>query len=454
MQIRTRLTIKFAVIVASILLLATITVYYFSAQYREQEFYSRLRSKAVNTAKLLIEVQEVSTDLLKIIDKNTVVLTNEKVEVYNNKNQKIYSSNDDDRSDVSLDLLEQIRNEKEVRFHDKEREVLGIAYTDNKENFVVLSYAYDIYGIRKIKNLRVVLILVFFGSVSVTIVAGWVFAGQSLKPISNVVNQVEKISASNLYARVDEGNKKDEIANLAINFNNMLQRLELAFQSQKSFVANASHELRTPLTSIKSQIEVALIKVRDTPQYEAVLHSVLEDINKMGQLSNDLLELAQVEMQNGVMLANEVRVDELLWQVADELCTAFPQYKVLIDYKPVTGDEKFTVKANQALLKSALANIIDNACKFSSNHQVKILMKEDKWNIHLQFTDSGVGISAEDLKQVKEPFYRARNTSKIKGHGLGLPLTDRIVRLHGGKLVIQSELNKGTQVTISLPCTA
>lgn len=453
MQIRTRLTVNFALIVASILFLATITVYYFSAQYREQEFYDRLKSKAVNTAKLLIEVQEVSTDLLKIIDKNTVVLLHEKVVVYNQHNNEIYSSNETDTTHESRALLQRIRREKEVRFTEGKREGLGILYTDRKDQFVVVSYAYDMYGIRKIKNLRLVLIFVFFGCVSITLVAGWIFAGQSLKPISNVVNQVEKISASNLYERVDEGNKKDEIANLAINFNKMLHRLELAFKAQKSFVANASHELRTPLTSVKSQIEVTLIKARNTEQYEAVLLSVLEDINKMGRLSNGLLELAQMEMDNANVVTEEVRVDELLWQVTDELKTVYPQYKINIDYRVRTGEERFTTPGNEQLLKSALANIMDNACKFSADHQVWIVMEEGKQFIEIKFKDNGIGISAEDLRYVKEPFYRAVNTTQIKGHGLGLPLTDRIMRIHGGELRITSELNKGTEVTIWLPCS-
>lgn len=450
MKIRSRLTIQFAIIVASILFLASITVYFFSSQYREQEFYSRLKNKANNTAKLLIEVQEVSINLLRIIDKNTVILPNEKVMVYNKTNEEIYSSNEKDTSQVPVSMLEQIRKEKEVHFTDGEREVLGLLYSDNKDEFVVISYAQDIYGFRKIKNLRLVLILVFFGSMGITILAGWIFAGQSLKPISNVVNQVEKISASNLDARVDEGNKRDEIANLAINFNNMLQRLELAFKAQKSFVSNASHELRTPLTSIKSQIEVTLIKARESGQYEAVLQSVLEDINNMGRLSNSLLELAQMEMENALVMTEEVRIDELLWQISDELKTAYPHYRINIDYKVSTGEEHFTVLGDEQLLKSALTNIMDNACKFSSKHQVDILLEEGSQYDKISFTDSGIGISPEDLKYVKEPFYRGVNAMRTKGHGLGLPLTHRIIQLHGGKLEIESELNKGTHVTIFL----
>lgn len=455
MQIRNKLASKFAMIVASILLLATLAVYFFSSQYRKQEFYDRLKSKAVNTAKLLIEVQEVSTDLLRIIDKNTVVLHNEKVLVFNQQNKEIYSSNERDSTYVSQETLNNIRCEKEFEFTDGDREALGILYSDKKENFVVISYAHDIYGLRKMKNLKFTLIIVFFASVSITIFAGWIFAGQSLKPISDVVEQVEKISAHNLDARVEEGNKKDEIANLAITFNKMLERLETAFKMQKSFVANASHELRTPLTAIKSQIEVTLIKTRDAQQYEKILQSVLEDIDNMGNLSNGLLELAQMDLDNSSLATEEVRIDELLWQTMDELKSAYPQYKIIIEYKiPRENEQGYVLTGNEQLLKSAIMNIMDNACKFSQNHQVNIRLEENVKEISLLFVDAGAGISHEDLKYVKEPFYRASNTSQIRGHGLGLSLTDKIVHLHQGTMTISSEQNKGTRVMILLPKVA
>lgn len=163
MKIRTKLALYFTLIVASILVLFAVSVYFFSSSYRQQQFYSRLKEKATNTAKLLIEIDEVSYDLLKIIDKNTVSLSNRRIVIYNAQNQKVYDDNDTlingnssiDHTDAFLEI---IRAKKEIKYQDGLKEVLALEYDGKKNHFVVIASALDIYGLRKLKNLKLILI--------------------------------------------------------------------------------------------------------------------------------------------------------------------------------------------------------------------------------------------------------------------------------------------------------
>lgn len=451
MKIRSRLTLQFSLIAASILILFSVTIFLLSSYYRQQEFYSRLKDRALNTAKLLIEIEEVSPDLLKKIDKNTIALPLEKISIYNGENKLLYNSSEDS-SGADLNLLVRIKSGEEIIFKTEEKEGLGFLYNDKHNKFVVIASAYDKFGLRKLNFLKIVLIAGLIASVIIALLAGWFFSGQALKPISNVISQVDTISARSLNLRVDEGNGSDEIALLAITFNKMLSRLESAFEMQRSFVSNASHELRTPLTTITGHIEVALMKPRSTVEYESLLHSLHEDILHLSKLSNGLLDLAQASFDVSKIFFSPVRVDELLWQSRTELLKRQPQYTITILFDNFPDDEQLLrLKGNEYLLKTAMINLLDNACKFSEGKSVEVLMKFSSGRFYLYFKDKGIGISAEEMEQVFEPFYRGHNARTVKGHGLGLPLTQKIINQHNGTVTISSQLNHGTTVTIMLP---
>ncbi|MBD0256809.1 MAG: HAMP domain-containing protein [Cytophagales bacterium] len=452
MNIKKKLAVKFALIVASILLLSSLLVYISSARYRQNEFHSRLKDKALDMAKLLIDVDEVDNALLKIINKNTVSLPGEEVLIYNYLNEELYDSNEDMGAPVPVALLDQIRLEKELYYTEGKKEVIGILYPGKYNRYVVIASATDTYGLSKLQNLRYVLVLVFLISVGITVIAGWLFASQALRPIAKVVNEVNNISARNLHARLPEGNRKDEIANLAITFNRMLERLEVAFTLQKSFVANASHELRTPLTAVTSQIEVALLKKREAEAYETVLQSVLEDIQSLSKLYNGLLELAQLDLEKDKIAIDSLRLDELLLQSIEELTEAKPHYQLLFGYDmPTEEEEKLSVWGSEALLRSAMINLMDNACKFSDGRPATVTLGEEPGYLKIAVADQGIGIAPDDLTRIREPFYRAGNSARIKGHGLGLSLTDKIIKWHEGVIQIESVLHLGTTVTVLFP---
>lgn len=451
MNIRNKLTLLFIVIVAVIITLASFSIYYSSADYRQDDFYNRLMNKAISTARLLLEVEEVNASLLRRIERdNPLSLPNEKIIIYNFKNEVLFST--DEQFEISIDetLLDQIRLEDQVRFKQGAYEILGFLFSGPYDRFVVVTGAVDIYGVKKLQNLRLILIIVFCASIIVVSIAGYIYAGRALKPISRVVSKVNDISISSLNLRVDEGNGKDEIARLAHTFNEMLNRLESAFKTQKNFIANASHELRTPLTAITGQLEVLMMKERTREEYIKSVSSILDDIRNLNSIANKLLLLAQTSNHEHDSVFTKLRVDELLWQVREELLKHHASYKVEISLSEDLDDKQLTIDGDEQLIKTALANIIENACKYSDDHMVKCHLSKMGYKLQLSFADNGIGISPEDLKIITEPFQRGKNAIKTSGHGIGLSLVDAILKMHNATFEIKSELNKGTEVILQI----
>lgn len=454
MNIRSKLTFRFTLIVAAIILFLFIAIYYFSSSYRQSEFYGRLKNRGINTAKLLVDVTEVDSTLLRIIDQNTRnALLNEDIIIYDFNNRSIYDNyNDADPVAFSSHLVNRIKDNQEIKFQTGGKENIGFVYNGKFGNFIVIVTAYDTFGISKLRNLRLILIVGFLFSITVTIIAGWLFATQALHPVARITSEADQINATNLKARINEGNRKDELAKLAITFNNMLNRIEKSFELQRSFVSNSSHELRTPLTAIRGQIEVSLLKERNNAEYKEILISVLDDITNLISLTNNLLDIANASTDETLHKPVKTRIDEQLFTAREELIARNPNYKVNIVISSFpTEEKKLSLLGSEQLLKCAFLNIMENGCKYSQQNSVDVLFHADDETINLDFTDNGIGIPPGELENVTQPFYRASNVPQKTGHGLGLALTTKIIQLHKGQFKIYSKLNKGTTVRISLP---
>lgn len=448
-NIKGRLTFQFSWIVASILLVFSVAIYSASDSYRQSEFWGRLETKAVNTARLLFEVNEVDYKTLKVFDRTTIqALLQEKVVIYDDQDREIYNSIDNDTLRVNAELIKRIRAERKISYEESDREIVGLVFQDQGKDMVVIASAYDKYGRSKLENLRWVLIWGNAVSLFAVGFAGWFFSNRALKPISKVVREVESINAKNISARLDVGKGQDEISQLAQTFNQMLDRLESAFEMQKGFISSASHELRTPLTSLSGEIEVALLKDREKQEYEQILQSMLEEVRRLTRLTNGLLNLAQADMDLAKMRLEIVRIDELLWECETQLKKLFPHYIIRIDFdlNAIQNDVALNLFCNRSLILTAFYNVLENACKYSENSTVDVVISCADGNIILEFKDTGMGIKAEDFAHIFEPFYRSKETGSVQGFGIGLPLTKRIVDIHRGKMLIQSEPGKGTLV--------
>lgn len=452
MQIRSKLTLQFLLIVALIIAFCFSIIYASSSRYRENEFYERLKKKAITTADFFIKVDQVDSSFLRLIDRTQKDhLFNENISIFDYKNKEVFTNNDTLMFHFDKTILNNIRLDGEYKFTDSDFEVIGLNYRSKYEHFIILAGARDIYGLSKLRNLRNTLFLLFFIIMGVVSLAGWIFAGRALKPILTVIKAVTRISADTLNARIDETKNKDEINELIRTFNNLLGRLEEAFKLQKIFIASASHELLNPLTVITSQLEVALLNERSVQEYKKIINSVLDDMNGLNEVTSKLLELARLETFGKEIISGKVRLDEVLWQCRNDLSQKHPGFTIGYEIKNLPEDEQYLwINGNEALLRLAFINVIENACKFSDNKKVNIVFTYDsnKNQIGIHFIDEGPGVDEKELPLIFEPFYRTTNASGTKGHGVGLPLVQRILKLHGADISIHSQRGKGTKVSM------
>ncbi len=454
MKIRTKIALQFTLIVATILFVFSLSIYYLSESYRKQEFYNSLKDRSITTARLLIKEKEIDKKLLKIIDRNTLTsLYAAQVLVFNDSNKVAYSNYEADTIYYSPELLNKVRTERYIEETLNNTQVVGTIYEDTlKNSYVVLAKAEDVYGKQKLQNIKETMITGFITAILLTILFGFLFAGSSLKPISEINKEISNITAYNLTKKLSTGNKKDEIAMLAINFNRMLSRLEKSFELQKSFVSNASHELRTPLAAQKSEIQIALEKERKPAEYREILQALSVDNQRLIKLTNGLLQLAKSEKADEEIAMQITRIDPILFAVQEEICGQFPDYVVNIDFEEIPDDDNWvTVNGNEQLLRTLFYNLVENACKYSPNKTADIKIKYNKANCLIAVSDAGIGIPKTETEKIFEPFYRTKDATSFKGHGIGLSICKRIVDLHKGKIAVRSEQGKGSNFIVIIP---
>ncbi len=453
MTIRNRISGQFTLIVASILIGFSLLIYLVSATYRREEFYERLKSKARTTVRFLVEVKEVDRDLLRIIDRNTLTaLIDEKVLILDDHNQLVYSSVDDHPVRYQPNLLDDVRKSREVETTNGENELVGMLYEANGQRLVVLASAYDQFGQSKLANLRLTLVWGLLGGIVLTVGLGFFFAGQSLQPIGHINRQVQTITARNLRQRLDEGRRQDEIDQLAVNFNAVLQRLEQAFEQQRSFVSHASHELRTPLAALKSEIQLGLRRPLSIDRHTEVLENLLTDTDRLIALSNSLLLLARTLENLEAVTMGPIRLDDVIFAARDELLTAHPNYIVQFQYDQIPETDTDTVVlGNESLLTRVVLNLLDNACKYANDHRARVSIGTGQQHVWLSVTDTGIGLTADEQTHIFEPFYRTPGAVGFEGFGVGLAICYRIMELHNGHISVESEPGRGSTFTITLP---
>lgn len=296
--------------------------------------------------------------------------------------------------------------------------------------------------------------ILFFGGIGFIVLAyifGRFLARRVINPVRKITGEVKRISASNLHNRVPmpDADPNDTIYDLARTFNDMLDRLQTSFEIQANFINNASHELKTPIATIIAETEVTLLKERDTEEYEQVILNINKQANRLGNLTDSLLKMTQTGYDGNKQVNDIVRVDELLLDVKSELDKLHPGNRITVRMNNIPEDENLlTLPCNRPLLELAISNIVTNGVKYSDNNEVFVSLSADKNSIRIAISDIGIGIPPEDIPHLYEPFFRGKEASKYTGYGLGLPLAMKIIRMHNGELIVQSEPGKGTVVTL------
>jgi signal transduction histidine kinase len=428
-------------------------IYVFSQQNYKDKFYSRLRQKANTAAELLVNVNQVDSKLLGIINRaNRDILYRENIMAYDTCHERIYRSNDTINFHIDVDRVKEVFKKKEVRFELNELEVLGTVFVTQEGQIVVFAGAEDQYSAENAKDLKNILIALFLLFVFIVVISGWFFAGRAIKPISEVIKQVDQLSPKSLEQRLKTGDSEDEIGKMVLTINRLLERIENAFKLQKTFIANVSHELKNPLTKISSQLEVSLLNERKIDDYKQTIASVLEDTQDLAAITESLLELNKISISDYQASFSILRIDEIMWESRSLTQKLNSAYKVIIDTQFMPDNEELLqIKGDEKLILTALKNLIENGCKFSTNKQAHVSLQIIEQMIEVKIKNEGKGIPEADIPYIFQPFFRAENTAASKGYGIGLSLVERIVNLHQGSISVQSEQNGWTEFTVKFP---
>lgn len=456
MKIKFKITTLFTLLVTAILLLLSGSIYYFTSLQRKDAFNKRLLGRANNNAQML-SVLSNNTHALEILrnldSASTTTLTHKSVYIYNYLDEPIYKFNarPEDSLTIDKEILREARLNHVVHFDVTGRDALAFHFTDANTRIVIVVAAYDDDGWNRLKQLWSILLLSLLIGIFITLIVGYVFSRQLVQPIMQIITEVNDISSQNLSQRLQAGSSRDELNHLANTFNQLLNRLQESFNTQRRFISNASHELSTPLTSISSQLEVILNKERSTEEYKQVLLSVWEDVQEMQHLTKGLLELARAGSQGSISLT-EVRIDEVLFKVTSSVQKIHESYEVELHFGDFPEDEKsFLVFGNNDLLYSSLKNVVENGCKYSYNHLASVELSFADDDVIVKVHNRGAVIPAEEIEHIFHTFYRTADASQAKGFGLGLALARRIISIHKGTISVQSDAVNGTVFTIILP---
>lgn len=297
---------------------------------------------------------------------------------------------------------------------------------------------------------RMKLISMLVLGVLVSALAGNIFSRRGLRPLSMITETAQRITASRLNERINSKLWPKELFSLAVAFDSMLDRLEASIKGLSHYSANLAHELRTPINNLMVEADIALSRPRTADEYQKVIGSSMEEYARLSRIIDSLLFLARTENeQTGLNLA---RVD-----VRKEIEGIAEFYSALAKEEGITVSctGEVILYADPVLFRRAISNLLANALNNTpSGGEIVISVRQsDDLSVKVAVSDTGCGIAQEHLPRIFDRFYRVPSIRQPEkqGSGLGLAIVKSIVELHGGGVEIQSELTKGTTVTMRFP---
>lgn len=454
MSIKSRFAFIFSGFVAIMLAVSSISIYVFYSNFRESEFYSRVKSEGVIFHDYVFQIkdpkQAAMAKILSSVSTNSVY--DEKLTVLDSSGTVINKLPETLNLHFDKALLNEIRNKREIRFEIEKYQSVGMYNPQSK--FYTIASGYDISGYRKLKNLEIILVLVFLIGMIMTALFSFFFVRQAFKPLLALNKQIKQTTILNLKERLLVPDNFPEINQIADSYNAMLERLGKAFDFQKSFVQHASHELRTPLAIMLSQTESAINKKLSETDVQNLLASLKEDQQGMIDLTNSLLLLSQYELLGYQKEWPNIRVDEAVVEAGSQVMQMFTDAIVNIGFNEIPeSDESLFVVGNESLLKSVFINLIKNAYLYASDKRVDVTIGTSNGKVSVQVVNNGPILSEEDASQVMQPFYRGKNAlnTNTKGFGLGLSIVSRILFAHHGMVAYDAPSPNSNRFTVVLP---
>ncbi len=448
---QTKTMLLLMLVFSVVILLFSGLVYFSIVNFSHQRFYELLKIRATTIVQI-----EKSKDNLNIHD--TALSTIKDEELPMERDYVLAVPQNGDLKGVSAEVrlpehfFRNVIEDGEANYNDKELYYIGQSYKSKGKWYIAIASAKNHYLVYYLGYLKKTLITCMILALFFSMIFSFYLSKTLFRPILKITNKVKEISSENLHLRLEPQPGNTELNELVDTFNDMLNRIETSFETQNHLIGNVSHELRTPLTSIMGEADVALSIKRSEEHYQETLQIILNEAEKLDKKIKALLMIAQTGFDGKIQKMDKVRMDQLLWDVIETAQRINSQNNVYMDISMLPDNpKKLKVQGNEQLLHLAMANIINNGCKYSNFRQVRVSLGATDEHVYVIIKDSGIGIPDSEMAKIYDPFFRASNTKNYEGYGIGLPLARNIIRMHSGELIVNSKINVGTTVQIKFP---
>ncbi|HUH35394.1 MAG TPA: HAMP domain-containing sensor histidine kinase [Moheibacter sp.] len=451
MNIRKRLLLISSLTFGVAFTISALLIYSIFFQRSENIIFKELENTALLTAYFYLEKDEMSQgehNQIRIALDEQIQLS--KVKIFNEKNDFVYG---DALNEMHLTaaVMDQVRQQKKIYFKQENTYYYGFYYPDNQGNFVVFAFSENEFFASQIHQLLAILGLSLLIGFLMILLLSYYLTKVAYAPIEQIIEQIETSDfqfQQKIQLHVPES--QDEIQKLTVKFNELFGRIAETFAIQKNFTNYVSHEIKTPLASIAGTMEVFAQKERSAEEYKNVSEIALKNVAEIENTLNNLLLLTNLENPSDVV--ETYRLDEQIWHILSKIQSHYPTFAQPIQFDiQIEKHEFLTIYANKGQLEIALYNLIENAVKFSNRKAVHIVLKDENQQLQLSIQDQGIGIPAEEIRNIQQAFYRASNVKNIQGSGVGLSLALLIFQQNKIDFQIHSTENIGTQIKLLFP---
>lgn len=408
--------------------------------FRRDEFKERFRQRLEFTSHFISKSKDFEEEAPVFFNENSDnILLNEKILIFNEKKELIYSTIKDRNVTWDSAMLKELDRKKIIYTEKTIPEIYAALRNINGENYYILTSAFDTNGKSKLGYLKYLLITAYVMSTMLIGFFSYYFVEKFLRPLEDLNKEISEVTAHKLTTQIPVQQSNDEVSVLAKSFNTMIGRLDDVFQSQKDFTASASHEIRTPITRMAFQLENLIKFEEHSPETLSALQQIQRDVYQLSDLTNSLLLLTKFDKENIQSIYEEVRIDEVIFEAFEAVEKSYPQLKMDFLINEDSSENAFlTIKGIQSLLVIVFINLFKNAAVYSDNTEVNVLITETNDNLSIEVISHGNTISEEEQMKLFEAFTRGNNAQNISGSGLGLRIVKRILEYHDADIIYSS----------------
>jgi two-component system sensor histidine kinase ArlS len=435
MSLKRRIAFNLALLFSLLFGACTLAIYYSFANFRREEFRDRLEQKAITTAKILLEIDEINPSRLRRIDENSIdQLFQEHTLIYNDSMQLIYNSKSTKIPTWNGTSLKMLKVKKRQFQTTGQRDILSIYYDFQNADYFVIISARDIHGISKLEFLFYSLIITFFGATILIWVFTYFVVKKLVKPLDDFQESITKVSVNQLYVPFKTTQQSKEIEVLTKAFNRLMKRLDKAFISQKEFTANASHELRTPITRIAFQLENLKTAELSIEAQQTIAH-MTEDIYQLSELLHSLLLLSKISDHSDRSLFQPLRIDESIFDAFEHVKKQFPAFDLTFEIEETPFVETtMEIQGVASLIEIGFINLLKNACIYSANQRAHVLITQTVSGIIVRISNNGDTLLPDEIHRLFTSFSRFSTAKNTPGSGLGLGIVKRILDYHSATI--------------------